>query len=160
MKNRSNYLLFSLSCLILFSSCKPNYIYQKSIDIENGVWAYVDTLNFSFNIEDTSHYYDLFLSVNHSPEFSNQNLYSRIYTSFPDGTEAVDTISLELTNKFGMWLGDCTKASCKLDLLLKGKTKFRHTGKYVLRLEQYNRVDSLAGIQSIGIMIAKHQELP
>ena len=158
MRHGWKFLAFFICWLIIFSSCKPSTIYQKSIHLENEVWTYKDTLDYKFIIKDTFKYYDLFLKINHNPEFSNQNLYSRIYTSFPDGTEAVDTISLELTDKFGNWLGDCSKLSCELDLLLKGKTKFRHAGNYELRLEQYNRKDSIKGIQSIEIRIAEYQE--
>ena len=158
MRQGHIFLFFSISSLIFIASCKPDYIYNKSIAINKGIWTYSDTLNYEFSIEDTIGYFELFLSINHSPEFKNQNLYSRIYTAFPDGTEAIDTISLELTDKFGSWLGNCSNSSCNLDLLLKSKTQFRNVGNYKIRLEQYNRIDSLKGINSIGFMIAETKD--
>jgi gliding motility-associated lipoprotein GldH len=153
--SRKSFVLVSFCfVLILLSACNDNYIFNKSIDLENAVWAYNDTLVYDFEIKDTIQPYQLFLNINHSPDFAAQNIYSRIYTQFPDGTNAVDTISLELLDNFGSWLGKCNQTTCDLDLLLQSNTRFKASGKYSIRLEQYNRIDSIKGIQSIGFMIA------
>ena len=155
MRRDHIFLVCIVFCLIFTSSCKPEYIYNKTIKIQNSTWSFTDSLNFDFSISDTSKYYDLFLNLKHSPDYAGQNLYSRIYTTFPDGTNAVDTISLELTNKMGSWLGKCNSSSCDLDLLLKSKTRFQNIGDYKIKLEQYNRMDSLSGVHSVSFMIAE-----
>ena len=154
MNKALNHFLI-LFCLILLFSCSESYLFEDSKKLNNGIWLYSNPLEFEFEISDTSKSYNLFLSIDHSTDFTYQNLYSKIYTTFPDKTTVQDTISLELVGKFGNWLGDCSQSNCELDLLLQSSTRFMEPGNYKIALEQYNRMDSLSGVNSIGFMISQ-----
>lgn len=140
--------------LLLFSSCGPSYEYESYHDIENGQWAYEDTLSFQFNIEDTLSIYNLYLELEHSPTFSNQNLYTQIHTTFPERQRLTEMISLELSdNMTGSWQGKCNKERCTLQIPIQEGAYFNQIGKHIITIEQYMRKSPVEGVYRIGFML-------
>ena len=78
------FISFSLMAFF-FSSCGPDYILDQTYEIENQAWTYSDTLNFDIDVQDSTKIYNLIIEVEHSVEFSNQNMYVMIHTAFPSG---------------------------------------------------------------------------
>ena len=89
---------FSFSMLLILS-CGPNYIFDESKEIEGGEWAYVDTLNFEVDIKDTLEIYNLYLDIEHSTDFSKQNIYIQIYTHFPSGQRIKERVAIDFADK-------------------------------------------------------------
>ena len=139
--------------LFLLSSCGPDYIQDSRKDIAEAGWTYADQASFSFQVEDTTKVYNLWLEVGHTRSYARQNLYTRIQTVFPDGHKLSEVVSLELANKGGEWLGQCNAQDCLLRVPLQMDTYFNQPGKYTLGLEQYMRQDSLKGILSLRFMV-------
>ncbi|HKK78928.1 MAG TPA: gliding motility lipoprotein GldH [Phaeodactylibacter sp.] len=143
-------LVFPTAILLLaLSACGPNYVYEKSYKIEDGAWAYADTLPFQFEIEDTNTIYNLWLEVDHSTDFGNQNLYTQIHTQFPSGQRLTELLSLELANKAGQWFGDCNSESCTLRIPIQQGAYFDQAGPYQITLEQYMRRNPVEGVGAI-----------
>ena len=116
-------------------------------------WTYENPLHFTFNIRDTNKVYDLWVEIDHTTDFETQNLYTKLYTSFPDGRKTEKVVSLELASKAGAWQGACSNGSCKLRVPLQAQAYFNQTGEYTLTAEQYMRQDSLEGISAFRFMI-------
>ena len=91
-------VVFSFSMLSILS-CGPNYIFDESKEIEGGEWAYVDTLNFEVDIKDTLEIYNLYLDIEHSTDFSKQNIYIQIYTRFPSGQRIKERVAIDFADK-------------------------------------------------------------
>lgn len=142
-----------LSFLLLLSACGPNYVYEKSYGIEEEAWRYRDTLDFEFAIEDTSTIYNLWLEIEHSTSFSNQNLYTQIHTKFPSGDRITEQLSLELANKAGQWLGDCSADYCELRIPIQQGAYFDQTGEYQITVEQYMRRNPVEGVRSLAFRL-------
>ncbi len=138
---------------ILVFSCGKNYQYQKSYDLEGEQWTYADSLSFSFDIQDTTKIYNLYLQLEHSTDYDYQNLYTYIHTQFPSGDRLDEKLSLQLANKAGYWEGKCGKKHCKLTIPIQENAYFNQLGTHSLILEQYMRMDSLPGIKSIAFML-------
>ncbi len=148
---------FSLSCLLLlcFGACGDNYLYETTKEIPNGVWTYRDTLNFQFDIADTSARYNLYVEFAHADTFPHQNLYLRLKTRFPDGRRVSDVKSFDFFSAQGVSNGTCSNGKCRVQLNLKQKTRFPQPGTYAITFEQYMRRDSVPGVASIGMAIEK-----
>ncbi|HQU60535.1 MAG TPA: gliding motility lipoprotein GldH [Saprospiraceae bacterium] len=146
-------ILFFFGIAILFSSCGPNYRFEKVYEMEAEQWPYADTLDFTFNIEDTSAIYNLYLEVGHSTSYGFQNLYTQVYTRFPSGERIKELLSLELAGKGGTWLGDCGKDYCTLRIPIQEGAFFNQAGNYTITLQQYMRVDPVAGVRSIAFKL-------
>ncbi len=143
------FLLF----IIGLSACQETAFYQKSFPIQDEVWSYADSLDFSFVIEDTETVYNLELSITHSKAYAFQNLYTKISTYFPSGEKVEDIVSLELAQKNGAWFGDCGKEYCILNIPIQQNIRFKEAGAYKLIIQQNMRKEHLPGIKKIGFAI-------
>lgn len=138
---------------ILLIGCGPNYIFEEEKTIPDGAWAYSDTLTFDFNIVDTTKVYNLYLEVDHSTDYRFQNLYVKIKTKFPKGNQIEQTVSLELANKFGLWLGDCGSENCEITIPIQEQVYFQESGEYRIILEQFMRENPLKELNGFGVKI-------
>ena len=145
-------VVFSFSILSILS-CGPNYIFDESKEIEGGEWAYVDTLNFEVDIKDTLEIYNLYLDIEHSTDFSKQNIYIQIYTQFPSGQRIKERVAIDFADKLGQWYGDCNTEKCDLRVNIQEGAFFNLAGKHVFTIEQYMRIDPLPGINKVALRI-------
>ena len=145
-------LLCVFSILSLFG-CGPDYILDQTKKISSSGWTYADSLNFEVEIQDSLKIYNLYIDVEHSTEFSNQNLYLMIHTRFPSGKRISEKLSLEMANKAGVWFGNCNSEMCTLSVPIQQGAYFNAIGTHHFTIEQYMRVDPLQGIKKISFKI-------
>ena len=148
------YLLLSFFLCTLFA-CGPDYLYEAERPLTDATWTYADSLRFDFEIEETDRVYDLFLDVTHSPDYAYQNLYTRLFTDFPNGQRLDQTLSLELADKTGRWNGDCGGTRCTVRIPLQERAYFPLPGTYALTVHQYMRKEALPGIEAVGLAVAR-----
>ena len=143
--------LFTISFFIF--SCGPNYILDEKIEIENQQWTYSDSIAFSVDISDTLQLYNWYLDVDHSTEYSFQNMYIRLHSIFPNGKRTTERISVNFMSRIGQWQGDCNSDECTFRHSLKESSNFDQTGEHRFVIEQFMRKNPLEGIQSIALRI-------
>lgn len=146
----------SLCCAafaMLFSACGPNYIYEKTYEINQGTWTYADSLVFEVDVEDTLKIYNLYLDLEHNTAYSFQNLYTQINTAFPSGQRISENLSLELQHKSGMWLGDCSRDYCELRIPIQEGAYFNASGLHTIVIHQFMRSDSIKGVKSLSLRV-------
>lgn len=148
-----NWICCLVCCALLLSSCSQSTIFEKQYVLQDGIWTYDEVLNFSFEITDTSKLYDVFLELEHSTNYEFENLYINIITSYPDSKQDTQMVSLELANAIGMWLGDCGKHTCELNIPIQQKVFFIQEGAYSISLEQYMRKEALQNVNELGLKI-------
>ena len=142
------FILISIVC-----SCGPKVVYEDTVLLPQ-YWSYEEPIIFdAFDISDPNQKYDLMLVVKHDAEYKYQNFYTQVKTVFPDETERTDPISIELANKMGTWLSDCSGTSCTLYLVLRDNVKFKDKGKYQLTFVQDTREQKLEGLQSMELKL-------
>ena len=146
-------LFFFTFCISLLSACGPAIVFEKEYVIPDGNWTYSNTLDFTGSITDTLAIYDLFLEVEHSLDYPFENMYIQIHTSFPDGQDLTEQVSLELADHIGIWQGDCGRESCVLTIPIQQQAYFNQAGDYRFLVEQYMRRDPLPGVNSISFRI-------
>ncbi len=146
-------LFLSWLALVVLNSCGPDYIVNEKRDIAGSAWTYADSLRFEADIPDTSKVYDLWLGLDHSPDFEWQNLYVQVHTLFPDGRRLSSPLSLELADQGGVWQSDCNAQRCRFRVPIQEGAWFQQTGKYTFTIEQYMRVSPLAGVQRVAFQV-------
>lgn len=147
---------FLLPLLALaFFACEPKAHFQQSYSFENDTWPYADTLNFTFQITDTTDLFNIALDVDHATTFPFQNLYVQFHTAFPSGLRLSKLVSLELANKAGVWFGRCNADDCQVRIPLQNDAFFNELGEYTITVEQYTRKQDLPGVSSVGLAIEK-----
>jgi len=93
------------------------------------------------------------LEIDYSTTYRHQNLYVQIATLFPSKKRDVQTVSLELSNKIGAWLGDCSNESCTLLIPLQQQIYFQEIGGYEFVLKQFMRESPVSGINKFALKI-------
>ena len=141
---------YLLLLALLFTQCSPSYVFEKEYDIANASWTYADTLDFDIHIEDTTALYNLYLDIEHAFNYSFQNIYIQIRTSYPSGKQLKELLPIDFADKTGKWYGKCNSEWCQLRVNIQQKAFFNKKGKYVITLEQYMRKQELKGIKKIA----------
>ena len=144
--------------LFLLTSCGPKVVFEETKTFEQEVWAYDDIARFDFQVEDTFAYYDVWVAISHNANYPYQNMYTNILTAYPNQADAKQLLSFEMANKGGQWYGKCSDEICQLYIPLQERVQFTVPGDYQLGFEQYNRKDSLWGIQSFTLKIQESKE--
>ncbi len=136
------------------SSCgREKIIYEKKIDLPSQGWAHADTLDFPFQIVDTTKIYDLVLEITHTPDYAFQNLYVLLHTRFPTGERTKERVSLELADATGKWQGATTGAVVATPIAIQTNAYFNKIGDYALTAEQFMRSDTLENVKSVTFKI-------
>lgn len=152
-------LFFLLLIVItIFSSCDKGLIYNHSAKIINKEWKYDQVLKYDISTVDTSEYYELMVVIDHDKAFSYENFYILITTEFPDGTKMPDLVSIQLADKMGSWVSNCSGSSCSIELVLQDRFRFRQVGTHNIYIENYSR-EELAGIESIELKLYSINEM-
>ena len=147
-------LLIVLVLGIGLSACnRDEVVYEEVQEIRNGAWGYEEPYEFRFEVSDTSEIYRLLLFVGFNTDYSWQNLYTSISTSFPNDSVQTDVVSFELASKSGEWYGDCNSTVCELNIPLQETVRFPEPGSYALTFEQHMREEYVRGIRSIGLKL-------
>jgi len=150
----TNSLLLPL--LAFFLMACNGYHYDQKRNIENAEWAYKDLKEFDFEITDTNTLYNIFLEVCHAGDYTAQNLYTKVYVTFPDGSERNDQVSsIELADSRGEWLGNCSSKKCIRRVSFMPNVSFTQAGKYKVKLEQYTRQEKILGVESLRLIVEK-----
>jgi len=154
MKTTSINTLFFVS-LFFLTSCGPTPYYENSVDINIEDWKHNDKVNFVVEVIDVESKYIMNLIVSHSQDFSYQNLYLNVTTSFPTQEQTEERLNIELSDKKGQWVGKCSNGTCQTKVYMLDNFKFPEKGNYTFGIEQLNREESLKGINQIALEIYK-----
>lgn len=148
-------IALGLLVICFLCACGPTAIYEESKAFPDSGWAYDMPADFQYRIQDTTKAYDLILNVTHSTDFASQNFYVKLYTTLPAGTVDTQQLSLQLAGEFGAWLGDCSSSECTLSIPLLNSVRYRSSGAYGLRVEQFSRNNPLAGIKALTLKVVQ-----
>lgn len=153
LNNLFAYILLTCTILTCLMSCTETPFFEKQVDIPSSIWSYGNKPVYEVSIVDTANHYDLFLEVDHSIDFSFQNLYIKITTGFPKIEDKTEQLSIDLANKKGEWKGSCNNNDCVAKVYLLEGFKFADAGNYTFTLEQFSRQEKLEGINSLNLQI-------
>lgn len=143
---------YLILALVLFSSCGPSAFFSESITIPETGWSYDNPLSVTFDVPDTTGVYDLYLTLNHSEDYRNENLYVKIATLFPNRDTINDIVSIQLIDDEGYWLGEGS-STLSQETLLQTDFKFLDAGTYTIEIRQHSREAELKGIGEVGIAL-------
>ncbi len=146
-------LAYLVVAVLALCSCTDDYVYHDLRDIQDGRWIIGDSLSFTIQPPDTISEYSLLLLMHHSDAYDYQNLYVKTLTVFPDGKEVEGRTSLQLAQPNGGWHGKCSGGSCKVRIELQERLRFDDTGEHVIVFSPYMRMDTVPGIEKIGLAL-------
>ena len=150
-------LLF-LTLPFVLAACGSNYLYESTQDIPGDRWLYRDTLNFAFEVRDTTTRYNFYVDFDYKPDYKFQNIYLKLSTRYPNGKRLTKVRSFNLFDEQGASLGKCSSSQCHLRASLQDNAFFNQMGPHTVTIEQYMRTDSLDGLHTLGIAVEAIQK--
>lgn len=138
--------------LFLCLSCENQAVYDQYQVIENLSWEKDKEYYFTFQIEDASIPYDVFLEIRNNNKYPFQNLWLFCGEERPFGPLVRDTVECMLANEYGKWYGQGISLFHS-DFPIRTHYYFPIEGQYTFSFQQGMREDKLPGIQEIGLRI-------
>jgi gliding motility-associated lipoprotein GldH len=141
---------------MLAPACKPKPYFEATKGVNPTTWTYADTLDFPFEITDTSKRYRMDLLLTWADTFDHQNLYLKLGTKFPTAGKYLQVVrSYDLYDPQGKSAGACSGSACSSDFTMQEITKFGEPGTYHFTVAQNMRMDSLGGVKSVGLRLSE-----
>lgn len=150
---RNTVIIFFLCVLF---SCDSDRLFEQNITLENRYWRMDEPVTFDFKVEDSSKPYTIYYNVRNSLEYP----YARLFVQYTLSDSTGLPIDKKLNSQFlfdqktGQPLGQSGVGDVfDHQFLIIEKHVFDYPGKYQLKIEQYNRQDTLRGILAVGARI-------
>ena len=153
-KSAITFLSLAILTAVLYS-CTTNTVFNQNVILPSEGWYKNNAVAFNVNINDTLDTYDFGLNIRNSINYRYSNLYIFLITEFPNGNISRDTIELNLANDEGKWLGKGWGDIKESNIVLKSGLSFPLIGTYRFLVQHAMRVDTLVGINNIGLSINK-----
>ena len=74
-------------------------------------------------------------------------------TIFPSGKKEEQQLSLNLADKMGNWMGQCSGKNCDATIALQMNTQFTEPGQYQLIFLQDSRENPLNGVHALTFQL-------
>lgn len=146
------FILLPAFCLLL-SACNNNTFYHKTYTLPNETWNIDNTLVYEFEITDSLQFYNFFIDVRNTTEYTDQGLWLFFTTQFPDKTFFTDTLNCTISDAYGRWTGKGSGRIRDNRFVYKPKVRFPQTGTYIFSVQQAMRTNDLIGIADFGITL-------
>ncbi len=150
---RTVIIIFLLSLLF---SCDSERLFEQNINLEERYWRVDEPMIFEIKIEDSSKPYNIYYNVRNSLDYP----YARLFIQYTLADSTGLQIDKKLNSQFlfdqktGKPLGQSGIGDVfDHQFLLIEKQVFNYPGKYQLRIEQFNRQDTLRGILAVGARV-------
>jgi gliding motility-associated lipoprotein GldH len=153
------HLKYSFLCIVAIfglSACVRTELFEKNVAIPGHAWTYSFKPQITFDIQDTSASYHIFVVVRHTDAFRYNNLWVRLKSSAPgDSTVSTQQFDLPLAVQ-NRWTGTGMDDIFEHRILLyRQPVKFSKPGEFSIVIEQVMRENPLLEMLNIGIRLEK-----
>lgn len=155
LKKASIFTIPLVLITLVFYSCNTNTVFNQSVTLPTDGWYKNNATAFNVNINDSIRTHEFKLNIRNTTNYRYSNLYVFLITELPNGNISHDTIECILADNNGKWLGKGWGNIKENNILLKSGLRFPLTGNYRFLVQQAMRVDTLTGINDIGLSIIK-----
>jgi len=145
----------SLLIVLFFglAACSDNAIIDQNIPIKNKAWLYEQKPLFPVHITNKDIPYHLYLNLRNSIDYPFSDIFILIHQQNPNKTKITYRIEVKLANTEGLWKGTSAGSLFSHQVRFLKDYHFPDTGKYTFQLEQNMRINSLTGINDVGLRI-------
>ncbi|CAM1358364.1 Gliding motility lipoprotein precursor GldH (modular protein) [Tenacibaculum litopenaei] len=143
-------------------ACDSKGVFDAYLPLSHQKWEAANTLDFSFEVNDTLSKHDLFINLRNNKDYAYSNLFVITQMDFPDGTQVIDTLEYDMATAAGEFLGKGMTDIKENKLFYKEKITFPNTGMYHFKIKQSMRkmgavqgIEALPGVTHVGFRIEK-----
>ena len=148
--------LFILTLSVCFASCIKIDLFEKQSQIPSQQWYYNNVPQFTFNIEDTSSLYNVYIVLRHTDLYEYNNIWLRVGSTAPSDTIHYQNINLKLASDSKGWEGVGMDDIFEVRKIISpGPLAFKKSGDYSFSVAQIMRENPLNYILNVGIRVEK-----
>ncbi len=140
--------------LVAAVSCNTIDVFEKTKIFPSHSWSESETPSFTFNIDDTTTLYNLFLVIRHEDAYMYNNIWVNIAMKGP-----ADSINVRrefvLANNTQGWLGSGMDDLFEHRIRFNEKPAALEKGSYTFTLQQAMRGDPMEHVINVGIRVEK-----
>ncbi|MEO8962343.1 MAG: gliding motility lipoprotein GldH [Ginsengibacter sp.] len=141
---------------VFINSCIKIDLFEKQSQIPSQQWYYSNVPQFTFNIQDTSSHYNVYIVLRHTDLYEYNNIWLRIGSASPSDTTHYQNINLKLGTDSKGWLGSGMDDIFELRKNISpGPVSFKKPGDYTFSVAQIMRDNPLKYILDVGIRVEK-----
>jgi gliding motility-associated lipoprotein GldH len=159
MSNIKLFYLLTLSIVFISSCTDKNTIIREVKTIPNKAWLTKEKQFIPFEIEDADATYSIYYTFSYNDTYPFYNIW--VNRSIADSTKKVFSKKLQGMELFhsqsGIPFGSGFGDTYDYKILSDSLYRFSQPGNYFIILDQSMRIDSLPGIESVGIEIYKNE---
>lgn len=154
MRPRKHALILFSAAMLLFSCTRIN-LYEKVVSIPDFAWKSSYKPAFTFNIEDTTSPYQVYVVLRHNDRYNWNNIWINLYSETPGDSVRKVQYELPLANK-ERWLGSAMGDVYEHRILITPQpVLFAKAGTYTYTIEQDMREDPLQNVINVGLRVEK-----
>ena len=140
-------------------SCSDNTVVDYFGEVDPNGWNYEDSVQCSFDISDTTHYYKLWANLKITGDFNRSHMQMHLTLVRPDGKRTEHPVRIKVADKTGKWLGSGMGDVLTYQVPVLNLQNFNHSGTYSVIIRQNFREDNWPNIQAAGIKITRDKEI-
>ncbi len=146
-------------CLVILSmlhSCQQIEVFEKNTPVPNNRWTRDFAATGSFNITDTTSYYNIYIVLRHTDSYNYNNIWLNVGVMSPGDSMRYQKMDLVLGNDREGWEGTGMNDIWEVRKLIFGQPRrFAKPGKYSFSINHIMRNDPLPHVLSAGLRIEK-----
>ena len=131
---------------------------DRNLAMPGQEWHWKEKGVFEVNIDDTSHWYSLFVNTRITNAYPYSNMWVVFKSISPTGDTSTARVELGLFEPDGRPTGLARGTVLEYRIPAIPKMDFTETGLWRFSLEQNMRVNTLPGVLDIGIALEKGEE--
>ena len=151
-------ILSGIFAILFVSACIKGSLYEGNQDVDPQGWSINDSVEFSVEINDTLTPMNFLFTMRHNADYEYSNIYFFVNTLYPNNHYSRDTIEILLAGKDGKWYGKGFGKLKEVQVMLKKGIVFPMKGMYRFSFVQAMRVETIIGVEDLGIRIEKMTE--
>jgi gliding motility-associated lipoprotein GldH len=148
--------LFGIICItVLLSGCGSLDVYEKMFFFPNHEWNSSNRCSFTFNIEDTTSLYNIYVLLRHEDAYHFNNIWLNVTTRAPGDSIKSQQVNVQLADNKKGWLG--TGMDDVFDhraRITRAPVKLKK-GEYTFTLQENMREEPLQFVLNAGIRVEK-----
>lgn len=142
--------------VLLFASCLTIDVFEKNVNIPNHEWSSAFKPEISFEIDDTTALYNIYVVLRHTDAYRYKNIWMNVYTQTPGDTLMKQRLDLTLATDDKGWLASGMDDIFEHRIRITNQpVRLSKSGLYRFRLEQIMREDPLQYVMNVGIRVEK-----
>jgi gliding motility-associated lipoprotein GldH len=134
------------------ASCGEEVFFDQTYDFKQSKWTDQDTATFTVHVDDTDVNYNFFLTLRVTKKYKYSNLWVKVITKAPDGSESVIAQRIDVSNTDGSWKGLISGSIVENRLHYKTNA-FPLRGEYTFKIVQSVEQPVIDEILDIGMRI-------